>query len=249
MLPPRMLFAFALEREAKPFRRRCPAAWVLVTGAGRDQASRAITKAISSVRPDAIVIAGFAGALVDELKVGDVVEVTEAVEENGELSVLSPLSRLCGRGVGGEGLRWASQKPLAPHTSAANPPEGDQTSPIFVRLLTAARIIGTPDLKRAAAIPFRASVVDMETAAIARICNEHAIPCAAVRVISDSVDTTLSPELINLLSGGDVSIRRTLAAVLRQPSLLAEFRRLARDTRIAAERLADYLCNIIQPQN
>jgi adenosylhomocysteine nucleosidase len=214
MLPPRTLFTFALEREAKPFRRRCPDAAAIVIGAGPSQSSASIAKSIAANRPEAIVIAGFVGALRDDLKVGHVVVAREVVDQNSGGVCISPLSRLCGRG-----------------DRNGNP----------IRLLTANRVIGNPDEKRAMAQRFQADTVDMESAAVARICEANDIPWAAVRVISDQVDTPLSPELIDLLSGGSVLIRQIFAAVLRKPSLLAEFRRLARDTRFAAERLADYL--------
>ena len=76
----------------------------------------------------------------------------------------------------------------------------------------------------------------MESAAVAAACAARGVPFLAVRAVSDAVDTALSPELVRLLAGGHVSVRRALLALVRKPSLLREFRRLARDTKIAAQR-------------
>jgi nucleoside phosphorylase len=205
------LYAFALEREAKPFRRRCPHARVVVIGAGPIQAADSISMAVAGKRPAAVVIAGFAGALSNDLKVGDIVVATEVVYVKSG-AVFTPTYLSCGKGNFRSG-----------------------------RLLTVDGIVGQPSEKRALAKCHDAIAVDMESAVVGRVCEAQGIPWAAVRVISDSVDTEMSPELIDVLSSGEVSIRRTLGTVIRKPSLLVEFRRLARDTRSAAERLADFL--------
>ena len=78
----------------------------------------------------------------------------------------------------------------------------------------------------------------METARVARFCAEHDIPFASVRAVSDDVQTALSPRLVALLSGGRVSPLRLLGNVARQPRLVAELWRLARQTRLASAQLA-----------
>lgn len=215
MLPPQALYAFALEREARPFRRRSPEARIIVTGAGPRQSAAFIAKAFDIERPSSVVITGFAGALIAELQIGDIVVANDVVDAK------------C------EGI------PLVPHSRFSGA-RGDHRG----RLLTADRIIGNPEEKRSLAQRYQAVAVDMETAAIARVCEINGIPWTAVRVISDLVDTALSLELMDVLSSGSVSLRRTLATVIRKPSMLAEFRRLASDTRLAAERLAAYFQSV-----
>jgi adenosylhomocysteine nucleosidase len=113
------------------------------------------------------------------------------------------------------------------------------------RLLTASRIIGEPTEKRDIGRRFAADAVDMETAAVAEVCAARGVPFAAVRAVSDAAGTALSPRLAGLLAGGRVSPWKAAGAVLRQPSLLAEFRRLARDTRAAAANLAATLVGLV----
>lgn len=109
------------------------------------------------------------------------------------------------------------------------------------RLLTARRLIGTPAEKRVASRSQRAVAVDMESAAIAEVCQGARIPCAVVRAISDRADTALSPPLAEVLTAGRISTSRLIGTILRRPLLVRELWRLARDTRRAAHNLADAL--------
>ncbi|MBN9118221.1 MAG: hypothetical protein J0I06_03515 [Planctomycetes bacterium] len=90
--------------------------------------------------------------------------------------------------------------------------------------------------------------VDMESAAVAEVCAERGVRFLAVRAVSDTVDTALSPELVRLLSGGNVSVRKACGALLRKPALLGEFLRLARDTKLAARCLAGALVGVINDE-
>ncbi len=188
---------FALEREAAPFRklaRGLPRVSISVSGVGHTHAREAASRLLNdSPTPYLVIAAGFCGALVPSLRVGDVV-----------------------------------------------------TSP---RIFTAKHLISTPQEKRRVGELYGADAVDMESAAIAEVCAERGVPFRAVRAVSDTVDTALSPELVRLLSGGNVSPWKAIRALVRKPALLVEFRRLARDTKLAARTLADALMRIVTPPN
>jgi adenosylhomocysteine nucleosidase len=184
---------FALHREAGPFLRRKPGVPYAVCGVGREDARLAADVLIAAMRPRLIISAGFCGALVPSLRVGDIV-----------------------------------------------------TSP---RLVTVDHLVADPAEKRRLAELHHADAVDMESAAIAEVCAERGVAFLAVRAVSDTVDTALSPELVRLLSGGRVSAWKAIRALVGKPSLLGEFRRLARDTRIAANKLAEALSAIITRQS
>jgi adenosylhomocysteine nucleosidase len=116
---------------------------------------------------------------------------------------------------------------------------------VMSQILTVDRLVGDPVEKARYFAQTRIRVVDMESAAIAKVCAERGIPFTAVRAVSDTSDTALSPELVQLLSGGEVSIRRAILALLRRPSLLKEFLRLSRDTKLAADQLATALASLL----
>jgi adenosylhomocysteine nucleosidase len=110
------------------------------------------------------------------------------------------------------------------------------TSP---RIITVDHLVTDPAEKRKLGQSHDA--VDMESAAIADVCAARGVPFRAVRTVSDTVDTVLSPELVRLLAGGNVSVWRVCRALLGKPTLLREFLRLARDTKRAARNLAEAL--------
>jgi adenosylhomocysteine nucleosidase len=106
------------------------------------------------------------------------------------------------------------------------------------RLFTSDRLVGAPEHKRRLRAQFDARMVDMEAAHVAARCADAAIPFGCVRAISDTVDSSLSPALVDLLAGERVSAVRLARAIARSPALLPELCRLGRDTRIAAGQLA-----------
>lgn len=80
--------------------------------------------------------------------------------------------------------------------------------------------------------------VDMESAPVARIASETALPFWVLRSVSDGPQQTLSPLLGNLLdSEGGVRWTVLAGALLRRPSLIAELLRLRRNLALALDAL------------
>ena len=113
------------------------------------------------------------------------------------------------------------------------------------RLYTSPRILTTAVSKEALFRDTGAIAVDMESGPIAEACVARRVPCAVVRAVSDASDEGLSPELVRLLDGGGVSLRRVLGALVRRPRLIGELWRLHRATRRAARNLAEALCRLV----
>lgn len=113
------------------------------------------------------------------------------------------------------------------------------------RLFTSPRMLASTAAKTALFEASGAIAVDMESGPIAEACLARRVPCAAVRAVSDTSEEGLSPELVRLLDGGEVSLRRVVAALLRRPRLIGEFWRLQRATRTAARNLAETLWRLI----
>lgn len=226
-----MCVAFALGREATPFRSRgvftrrhadapCRAdervingrrMLILETGVGE----RAVTVAgawLHSQSVNGVISAGYCGALSPELSVGDVVQARELLAPDGTIWPLEVIPTLSGRTV--------------------------------LRAIGATKLIGTKHAKQQLHTQTGAAIVDMESAAWARHCADAGIPFSIVRVVSDSAADELSPRLLGLLAQGKVRPMRVMAALLRSPGLIREFLRLAGRTRRAAINLADALQQI-----
>jgi adenosylhomocysteine nucleosidase len=237
---------FALRREAMPFLRQfrpqqrfpgspcwarfCGPAWltvlVLETGVGALAAERALDWVLRvpllgavPYHPRMVLSAGFAGSLRPGLAVGEIVLATEVAD--------------------GEGNTW-------PTTWPGDLPAGEWRPPLHRgRLLAASAVVGSPLEKQQLGQRHEASAADMESAAVARLCTQHRVPFGCVRAISDDANSTLSPRLAGLLSGGRVSLPRLLAATARRPAMLADLWRLAVATRVAADQLGKALGELL----
>jgi adenosylhomocysteine nucleosidase len=227
---------FALRREsmyfrrAHPYQQRFPGApcraqfrgsssqtvLMLETGLGAAAMETALRWSLNAprfgevpYRPRFVLSAGFSGALQAEQHVGDVILATEIIDESANC--------------------W-------PVTWPGDIPDGEM--PSRGRLLTVSQLVGDPQDKQRLGQQYQALAVDMETAIVARMCLEYGVPFACVRVISDELNTPLSPHLIHLLRDGRVSLLRLTWSLVRHPMLCRELWRLAGQTRFAARRLA-----------
>ncbi len=169
-------------------------------------------------RPKIILSAGFSGALCQDRKVGDVVLATEVADLDGH--------------------RWPVPWP-------GTLPPGEWRPALHPGRILAARGIASAQEKQTLGQQYDALAVDMESAAVARLCTKHGVPFGCARVISDEVSTELDPRLLALLAGGRISPLRVLAALARSPGLTGELWRLSKQTRLAAEQLGKALGELL----
>ncbi|MEP6662895.1 MAG: hypothetical protein ABJC04_04430, partial [Verrucomicrobiota bacterium] len=88
--------------------------------------------------------------------------------------------------------------------------------------------------------------VEMESAAIHAICVERKIPCATLRVISDTANEDL-PLDFNTLSKPDKNLDygKLFLAIAKSPGKIGALLQLQRKTKFAAEKLAEVLAQTI----
>jgi nucleoside phosphorylase len=237
---------FALRRESYVFRRQfrphqafpgapCRAefggpGWLTVlmleTGVGTTRAAAALRwllgrPVLENVPycPRVVLTVGFSGALHAGLRPGDVILATEVAD--------------------GEGRCW-------PTTWPGELPPGEWRPPLHRgRVLALPYLAGSAPEKQALGRQHGALAIDMESATVARLCQERGVPFGCVRVISDDVQTSLSPRLLSVLARERISPVQVLAAVVSSPGVVGEMWRLARDTRRAAEQLAAALGELL----
>jgi adenosylhomocysteine nucleosidase len=83
-----VLVCFAMKEEAMEFEKiakRKPGAFILVTGIGQQNADRAVRDFLGTQTPERVLSCGFAGALVADLQIGDVIFETDDARLGEEL--------------------------------------------------------------------------------------------------------------------------------------------------------------------
>jgi adenosylhomocysteine nucleosidase len=169
-----------------------------------------------------VISAGFAGGLQPELSRGDIVMADGVVGECGER--LSIDLRL---------------------------PAGDErtASGIHVgRILTVDRIIREADEKRGLGQQFGAIAVDMESLAVAQVCQRQKQRFLAIRAITDAVNDELPRDVERLLNRPTIVRKLGAAAgsIVRRPSAAKDLWKLRESAITAADRLAKFLVGVIE---
>ena len=111
------------------------------------------------------------------------------------------------------------------------------------RLVTVDHLVRTPDERSALARAHDAIACDMETYAVAHACQVARIPFLSVRIISDTFDQSLPPEIATLLQQKTAAARWGAAAgvLFRNPKRIQDLWQLREQAISATDRLAQFL--------
>ena len=246
------LVCFALKEEAVPFRKMAAGRTdvsILLTGVGRQNAEKSVCEFLAGgasvpasrlqvssagqarlagtlAPPELVLTCGFAGGLNPDLKLGEI--VFELTDRRGEFQ--EPQTE---KEVGDSQSSPLRQKLLA---AGAKP----------AKFYCADRIATTATEKKKLRAETGADAVEMESGAIHVVCRERRIPCATVRVISDTAGEDL-PLDFNALAKSDMNLDygKLAWAIARSPGKIGALLRLQKKTRFAAEQLAVILGKVI----
>jgi adenosylhomocysteine nucleosidase len=244
-----VLVCFALKEEAAPFRKMAagtvaaaPAASILITGIGRKNAEKSLCEYLNSCRSRG-----------NETQVKNILETPSASAElrrdEHVVSYDPNLMLTCGFA----GALNPDLKPgdvvfelstLNSQLSTCLLAAGAKPAKFFC----ADRIATTVAEKKKLRAETGADAVEMESGAIQAVCRERGIPCATVRVISDTANEDL-PLDFNALAKPDMNLDygKLAWAIARSPGKISALLKLQKQTRFAAERLADVLSEITHP--
>jgi len=228
------LICFALKEEVAPFRKIAAGKSgisILIVGIGRQNAEKSVRSFLATNSPDLVLTCGFAGGLNPDLKLGDVVFEIHFGSSRGNEAQTQIENTLEPPYVGcyeiKETLIAAGAKPA--------------------KIFCADRIATTVAEKKKLREGTGADAVEMESAAIHAVCAEKHIPCATVRVISDTAGEDL-PLDFNALSKPDKNLDygKLFLTIAKSPGKIGALMELRKKTKFAADRLAEVLAKIIR---
>lgn len=163
---------------------------VLVTlaecGIGKVNAA-ALAQALLGDGAVRVVVTGVAGAVDPELRVGDVVVSTDAVQHDVDVTKLGYEPGL----VPGEGevARPADRRLLEAALAAATSVAAEAgVRALAGRIASGDQFVADPEHARAIFEGFGAACTEMEGAAVAQICARWGVPFVIVRSVSDTAD-------------------------------------------------------------
>ena len=232
-----ILVCFALKEEATPFRsglRRGHHVSILLTGIGRQNAEKSLREFLNSRRSRG------------ETQIKEKLETPHIVSHEPDLVLtcgfaggLNPDLKLGEVVFELAGPAANDQKWVVNLTASGAKP---------AKIFCADHIATTVAEKKKLRDETGADAVEMESAAIHAVCRDRGIPCATVRVISDTASEDL-PLDFNALSKPDKNLDfgKLFLAIAKSPGKIPALMQLQKKTRFAAEQLAGVLAKIISP--
>lgn len=179
-------------------------------GMGPAASGQAMGQLLAEIDPGRVILLGLAGGLDEQLKLGDVVDVRQAIDAS-------------------SGKRY----------SAAC--DGGAVA------VSTDHLVATPGEKAALRRQWAADVVDMETAAVAAVCEAHGVRWQAVRAVSDPAGAELPAAVVELIETADTRALRVLGFIARHPHRVPTLMRLGRISARCGQKLADAVAAMVRP--
>lgn len=171
---------------------------LLRTGIGPKKSAVRMEEALQLTKPDRILVIGYAGGLDPSLKLGNLVAVRKA-------SAFS----LAGSPPVWEMARIDEEFELSDWDLLAQSAVSAGLCGCTGNALSSAYVLGNPAHKRLLFENLRGEIVDMETAALARVASLNSVPISCIRSISDeAADTFLAPFSYDPAAGIPARARR-----------------------------------------
>jgi adenosylhomocysteine nucleosidase len=195
---------------------------VIESGMGPMASATAALAAIQAHHPRWLLCAGFASALIPELKRGHVLMANEVTDESGSSVTLD--LHLDARSL---------ENNPALHVG---------------RLLTVDHLVRAPEERRELALQHAALACDMESFGAAEACRQAKTRFLAVRVMTETVEDQLPEDVEKLLQQKTSAAKLGAAAgsVWRRPSVAKDLWRFNEDALRASDRMARFLSGLVQ---
>lgn len=206
---------------------------LIESGIGAQRAEQATRALLGVTTPDVILNFGFGGAALPGPNVGDIVLADRLLLYKDQLFTDQA------------GLSPVLTEELA--TCLDLQCRGKSFRMHRGTFVTSGEIIGKQTL--AGLLPATATtpVLEMETAAVARVASERKVPLAAIRAISDGAEEELDFSIADITDREmRISVRKVLWTIARKPRIIPQLVRLGKNSRRAGENLATVVLAVLE---
>jgi len=196
------------------------------TGMGQERAETATKYVLERYAVGTMISLGFAGALTEELEVGDAVVCAtlrpapgprQEATRTRSYSADDGLLRLAAQALEDTAVRYCIGTGV-----------------------TVPHLVSSPEERRELGRAFHADIVDMESYWIAKIASEWQIPFVAARTISDTWQDNLPPFDQMMTAEGRLMWKEIFSHFFRHPRHLAILLTLSQNARRARENLTTF---------
>jgi adenosylhomocysteine nucleosidase len=202
---------------------------IIQSGMGVQKAAAATEELIGYAKPHLIISAGFAGGVRKGLAVGDL--------------VLAGQSRALSEGVLSDAGTLGSESLLA---ALADHFSGHPFRIAGGTIVTTRSIVRKETANQQIAQEIVNPVLDMETSAVAETAARNGIPLISLRAISDAAEEELLFSLDEITDRNqNIRIGKVLITIAKNPRILPQMLRLAKNSQLAGSNLAIVLERLI----
>ncbi len=200
------------------------------TGMGAARITAAASQLIDAEGPSSILLVGLAGGLDPGLKAAEVRRIVRILDEHGGTYALK-----CG-GV--------PQTQEVDDPAAANPHHEVGAT---ATLLSVDKVISSVEQKAELFDRYGAAMVDMESAALARLAAQRGLPLTVLRAVSDPADQVLPPQAATWVrEDGSIDTRAAMMFLATHPWMAGKLMSLRRHAQAAAHALAGAVGDVLR---
>jgi adenosylhomocysteine nucleosidase len=203
---------------------------VVESGVGQENAGRAADVLIEVFKPKRLISAGYAGGLAKRLK---------------QFNVCFP--EILIRESDGKTLYVSNSVPENIETLTNYKKLSSDFEKLNGKLilLTTDFVVGSPKQKSLLYRQTGGELVDMETFAVAEVCQKRQVPMLAVRIILDTADEQIPKDIQRILKDAEKGVARlagsVLGAICSRPSSMLDLFSLRQRALRAADKLAKHI--------
>ena len=205
---------------------------LIESGMGPTRAARAATALLGATHPVLLINFGFGGAVRPGPEIGDVVVAQQLYSCHGQLVTEEAGLALPPGDILASGLEQGRSR--------------EEYAVLRGTFVTVAGILAKAAASELLPAGATHPVLEMETAAVARSAAQAGVPFVALRAISDDAGEELGFAITDFTDAEmNVKISRVLATVAKNPRIIPQLLRLARNTSVAGRNLAEAVTSAV----